>query len=85
MSPLTTYAKPTSEYLTVRIPDEYRACSFQIVLIPIKAGTTEDASVAPLPAWAGLCESAITKNCDGPHDMDSIRESIQSADRVSVS
>ena len=34
------------------------------------------------PAWAGLCEEAITKNLFGPHDMASIRESIASAERV---
>ena len=36
------------------------------------------------PSWAGLCENAITKNVDGPHDMASIRESIKSAERVSA-
>ena len=35
------------------------------------------------PAWAGLCERAITRNLFGPHDMASIRESIASAERVS--
>ena len=35
------------------------------------------------PAWAGLCEGAITRNHFGPHDMASIRESIASAERVS--
>jgi hypothetical protein len=39
---------------------------------------------APLPAWAGLCEDSITKNADGPHDMEAVRESIRSADRVSA-
>ena len=37
----------------------------------------------PRPAWAGLCEEAITRNLFGPHDMASIRESIMSAERVS--
>ena len=37
----------------------------------------------PRPAWAGLCEGAITRNLFGPHDMASIRESIMSAERVS--
>ena len=33
----------------------------------------------PRPAWAGLCEDAITRNVFGPHDMASIRESIETA------
>lgn len=85
MSPFTTYAKPTNDYLTVRVPDEYRDYSFQVVLIPVKRGTACMGTVSSRPVWAGLCEGAITKNADGPHDMDSIRESIKSADRVSVS
>ena len=35
------------------------------------------------PAWAGVCEGAITRNFFGPHDISSIRESIASAERVS--
>ena len=85
MSPITTYAKPINEYLTVRVPDEYRDYSFQVVLIPVETETSCMGVAPSRPAWAGLCESAITRNADGPHDMDSIRESIQSADRVSVS
>ena len=66
------------------IPEEYRSYSFQVVLIPkmeqVDGGQRNDNR----PSWAGLCENAITKNVDGPHDMASIRESIKSAERVSA-
>ena len=39
---------------------------------------------SPLPSWAGLCAASITKNADGPHDMESIRRSISSANRLAV-
>ncbi len=85
MPTFTTYAKPTNEYLTIRIPDEYRSYSFQVVLLPMCEEDIEARKRSSLPAWAGLCEGAITRNGDGPHDMESIRESIKSAERVSVS
>lgn len=31
------------------------------------------------PGWAGLCETDVTRNADGPHDMESIRRSIAEA------
>lgn len=48
-------------------------------------GATAPASVTDeLPAWAGLCEKAITRNAEGPHDMASIRRSIAKAKRVTA-
>ena len=84
MPTITTYAKPVNDLLTLHIPEEYRSYSFQVVLIPkmeqVDGGQRNDKR----PSWAGLCENAITKNVDGPHDMASIRESIKSAERVSA-
>lgn len=82
MPTITTYAKPINDYLTLRIPEEYRSYSFQVVLIP-KMEIAYSKKGETRPAWAGLCENAITKNADGPHDMESIRESITAAERVS--
>lgn len=84
MPTITTYAKPTDDFLTIRIPDEYRSYSFQVMLLPMDVEDIEARKKASMPAWAGLCEGAITKNGDGPHDMDAIRESIKSADRISL-
>ena len=84
MSTITTYAKPVNDLLTFRIPEEYRSCSFHVILIPKADSDDAGEGRGNHPAWAGLCESAITKNADGPHDMASIRESIKSAKRVSA-
>ncbi len=83
MPTITTYAKPVNDYLTLRIPEEYRSYSFQVVLIPKMEIADSQSGETRRPAWAGLCENAITKNANGPHDMESIRESITAADRVS--
>ena len=84
MPTITTYAKPVNDLLTLHIPEEYRSYSFQVVLIP-KIELDDDVKGSDnRPSWAGLCENAITKNVDGPHDMASIRESIKSANRVSA-
>jgi hypothetical protein len=84
MHTITTYAKPVNDLLTLHIPEEYRSCSFQVVLIPRDKSEDTGETLDNLPTWAGLCESAITKNEDGPHDMASIRNSIKSANRVSA-
>lgn len=84
MPTITTYAKPTNDFVTIRIPAEYRSCSFQVMLLPMDGEDIEARKRASLPIWAGLCEGAITKNGEGPHDMDAIRESIKSADRISL-
>ena len=83
MPTITTYAKPVNDFLTLRIPEEYRSYSFQVVLIPKMDIDDPPRGEARRPAWAGLCENAITRNADGPHDMESIRESIAAAERVS--
>ena len=83
MPTITTYAKPVNDFLTLRIPEEYRSYSFQVVLIPKMEFPDSQRGEAQRPAWAGLCENAITKHADGPHDMESIRESITAAERVS--
>ena len=66
MPAIRTVAHPVNNTVTVNIPKEYRSYSFE----------------ESKPAWAGLCEDAITKNAYGPHDMNSIRESIKSAERL---
>ena len=83
MPALKTIARAEGDHVTVRIPEEYRPYFLEIVISPVRR---EDAGMddASLPAWAGLCEGSITKNADGPHDMESVRESIRSADRVSA-
>ena len=83
MPALKTIARAEGDPVTVRIPEEYRPYFLEIVISPVwrdDVGTDE----APLPAWAGLCEDSITKNAGGPHDMETVRESIRSADRVSA-
>ena len=84
MPTITTYAKPVNDLLTLHIPEEYRSYSFQVVLIPKIVRDDDVNGNDNRPSWAGLCENAITKNIDGPHDMASIRESIKSANRVSA-
>lgn len=42
-------------------------------------------SVDEVPSWGGLCSAAVTKNAEGPHDMESIRRSIAEARRTSCS
>ena len=84
MPTITTYAKPVNDLLTLHIPEEYRSYSFQVVLIPKMEQGDGGQRNDDRPSWAGLCENAITKNVDGPHDMASIRESIKSAERVSA-
>ena len=76
MPAIRTFARPVNDMVTLSIPREYRSYSFEIMLVPVREQN------ATLPAWAGLCESAITKNVDGPHDMASIRESVKTAERV---
>lgn len=41
--------------------------------------TETESSEETLPPWAGLCAQAITRNAEGPHDMESIRKSIVQA------
>ena len=69
---------PLSDSVTVHIPEEYRKYSLEIFIVPVVARD----DVAAKPAWAGLCEDAVTKNLHGPHDMDAIRESIMSVKRL---
>ena len=76
MPAIRTFAKPVNDMLTLRIPREYRSYSFEIMLVPVREHNTA------LPVWAGLCENAMTKNVDGPHDMASIRESVKAVERV---
>ncbi len=76
MPAIRTFARPVNDMLTLSIPREYRSYSFEIMLVPVR-----EHYAAP-PAWAGLCESAMTRNIDGPHDMASIRESVKAAERV---
>ena len=76
MPAIRTFARPVNDMLTLSIPREYRSYSFEIMLVPVR----EHDEV--LPAWAGLCESAMTRNIDGPHDMASIRESVKAVERV---
>ena len=75
MPAIRTFARPVDDRVTVSVPREYCSYSFEVLLVPV-AGQS--------PSWARLCEDAITKNADGPHDMDSIRESIKTAERLSV-
>ena len=84
MPAIRTFATPVNDTLTVSIPKEYQSYSFKIVLFPVRGGEAAAANNDVLPAWAGLCEDAITKNRFGPHDMESIRESVASAERVSA-
>ncbi len=37
MLALTTYAKPVNDIVTVRVPDEFGTCVFQVVLTPVEA------------------------------------------------
>lgn len=83
MPTITTFAKPVNDFLMLRIPEEYRSYSFQVVLIPKMEIANSQRGEPRQPTWAGLCENAINKNADGPHDMKSIRESITAAERVS--
>ena len=77
MPAIRTFAKPGNDTVTVRIPKEYRSYSLEILVVPVFSQGSN-----PMPTWAGLCEDAVTKNADGPHDMDAIRESILSAERL---
>lgn len=77
MTAIRTFAKPVNDTVTVRIPEEYRSYSFEILVVPVSPQDSD-----PMPPWAGLCEDAVTKNAEGPHDMDAIRESIKSAERL---
>ena len=77
MPAIRTVAHPVNNTVTVNIPKEYRSYSFEVFIVPIPTPGAESK-----PAWAGLCEDAITKNAYGPHDMNSIRESIKSAERL---
>jgi len=77
MTAIRTFAKPGNDTVTVQIPREYRSYSLEILVVPVLPEAT-----GQMPAWAGLCEDAVTKNADGPHDMDAIRESIKSAGRL---
>ena len=47
-------------------------------VVPVAEQEGESAEDAPvsMPSWAGLCGNAITKNVNGPHDMQSIRKSL---------
>ena len=83
MPAIRTFAKPVNDSVTVHIPKEYRSYSFEIVLVPVEQEGSGERNKS-LPPWAGLCENAIARNLHRPHDMDSIRESIMSAERVSV-
>jgi hypothetical protein len=83
MPAIRTFAKPVNDSVTVHIPKEYRSYSFEIVLVPVEQEGSGERNKS-LPPWAGLCENAIARNLHGPHDLDSIRESIMSAERVSV-
>ena len=76
MPAIRTFARPVNDIVTLSIPREYRSYSFEIMLVPVREHDTAS------PVWAGLCESAMTKNVDGPHDMASIRESLKSAKDV---
>ena len=76
MPAIRTFARPVNDMLTLSIPREYRSYSFEIMLVPVRE---QDEA---LPAWAGLCESTMTRNIDGPHDMTSIRESVKAVERV---
>lgn len=77
MPPIETIARPRRNRISVAIPREYASYSFRVIVVPIAAHGGK-----LRPAWAGLCEDAVTKNACGPHDMDSIRESIKSAERL---
>ena len=56
MPAIRTFARPVNDMVTLSIPREYRSYSFEIMLVPVREQN------ATFPAWAGLCESAITKN-----------------------
>ena len=77
MTAIRAFAYPVNDTVTVRIPKEYGSCSFEVFVVPVPAHDAE-----PRPVWAGLCEDAIARNANGPHDMDSIRASIKSAERL---
>ena len=77
MPAIRTVAHPVNNTVTVSIPKKYRSYSFEVFIVPIAAHSAESK-----PAWAGLCEDAVTKNACGPHDMDSIRESIKTVERL---
>jgi hypothetical protein len=55
---------------------------FKILLVPVTEEEASEQQKMPMPPWAGLCEGAITRNISGPHDMESIRESIVAAKAV---
>ena len=80
MPTITTYAKPQNDFLVLHVPQEYRSYSFQVVLIPKLTDEDSMEHEAKRPSWASLCENAITRNADGPHDMASIRNTITSAE-----
>ena len=84
MPTIRTFATPVNDCVTVRMPREYSSYSFEVLLVPVAENAPGKAGGKNMPAWAGLCEGDITRNFDGPHDMDSIRESIKSAERVSA-
>ncbi len=84
MPAIRTFVKPVNDSVTVHIPKEYRSYSFEIVLVPVEQGVDAGERNTSLPVWAGLCENAIARNLHGPHDMESIRDSIMAAERVSV-
>lgn len=84
MPTIRTFARPVNNSVTVQIPREYRSYSFKVLLVPVAENAVEEFGGAEQPAWAGLCEGDITRNFYGPHDMNSIRESIKSAERVAA-
>ena len=79
MPAVRTIAKPPlSDSVVVRIPEEYRSYSLEILVVPVAVQNDS----TPRPTWAGLCEDSISRNMDGPHDMDSIRKSVEAASRL---
>ena len=84
MPTIRTFARPVNDSVTVQIPREYRSYSFKVLLVPVAENAAGEFGETGHPAWAGLCEGDITRNFYGPHDMNSIRESIKSAERVEV-